>query len=114
MLAARKEQEERREKATERRRQEQIDNEKILLEEQAAQAALPPPPPMMDLMPRLVQCQQRQAQMQQIMTLLQKQLDAENTSIRAVARKSEKSNRMPFLRGLVRRMSTSGRRGGKK
>jgi len=76
VLQARKEQEEKREKATERRRQEQIDNEKTLLEEQAALAALPPPPPLMDLMPRLVQCQQRQAQMQQIMNLLQKQLDA--------------------------------------
>ena len=31
---------------------------------------------MIDLMPRLVQAQQRQAQMQQIMELLQRQLDA--------------------------------------
>ena len=76
MLAARKEQEERREKATQALRAQQIEDEKVLLEEQAALAALPPPPPMMDLMPRLVQCQQRQAQMQQIMGLLQRQLDA--------------------------------------
>ena len=31
---------------------------------------------MIDLMPRLVQAQQRQAQMRQIMELLQRQLDA--------------------------------------
>jgi len=75
VLAARKEQEERRAAATERRRLQQLEEEKQMLEEQEKLKNQMPPPPLLELMPRLVQCQGRQRQMQQIMLLLQQQLD---------------------------------------